>query len=533
MELSGRRALALLSLLAVASGARAIQARGWDSVVHYRSPCEATAVAERAGPPLSPRALLVLVDGLRLDASRTLPSLERLRARGADLAARVGTPSLSRPGRATIATGARVGVHGVTTNFHEGVLPFDNLFRGAARAGASVAVGGSAIWSELFGAEIRRGGGAVLGISLPEPPGSFRDMEARMEEKAREAIRFVLERRPGLGVVDLMMTDAAAHDFGARSEDYRRALSTADRLLAGIVAETDLAEATLVVTADHGHVDEGGHGGSEPEVLAVPLVLAGQGIRAGARGEARQEDVAPTLAFLLGLPLPGANQGRILDEALARAAGDAVALGAVRAQRQAFGRGCGTPIEPGAGDAPADIDAALARLAESRASRSRLERGPIFAVTFVLALGVLGLAAHAAGPRALLAGVAVYFAVFAALVAAFGVRLSLSGIRHEEHVNPYFLWLMAFALLAGLCAVAVASRLSPRPATGYAVAGAAVALLALPTAWAIWRNGLAMHAWGWDIGEAFLTVVRLSEIQALGVLALLVPLVSRLTRPRA
>jgi len=286
------------------------------------------------------------------------------------------------------------------------------------------------------------------------------------------------------------------------------------------------------VTADHGHVDEGGHGGAEPEVLSVPLVLAGRGIRRGARGEARQEDVAATLAFMLGLPLPGAGSGRILDEALLATARDPSALGAIQEQRQALGQSCGTPVEIGSGATPVDIDLALARIGEDRASRSRLERGPIFAVAFVLALAVLGLSAHAAGPRALLAGVAAYFVVFASLVAVFRVRLSLSGIRHEEHVSAYFLVLMAFALLAGVGATVLAARLSPRPATGYAVIAGVVAILALPVAWAIWRNGLTMHPWGFDLTTAFLTVVRLSEIQALGVSALLMPLLARLGRRR-
>jgi hypothetical protein len=533
VELSGGRTLTLVLLLAAAGGARALQSRAWDSVVHYRSPCLSNAEAGTAGPALTSRVLLVLVDGLRLDASRKVPALENLRARGADFVARAGTPSFSRPARATIATGARVAVHGVTTNFHEGALAFDNLFRVASRAGVSVAVGGSKIWSELHGDEIRRGGGAILDTSLPEPPGSFREMELRIEARARDAIRFVRERRAGLGVVDLVMTDAAAHDFGALSEDYRRALSTVDRLLAGIVAETDLAESTLVVTADHGHVDEGGHGGAEPEVLDVPLVLAGRGIRAGAIGQAHQEDVAPTLAFLLGLPLPGASAGRILDEALVSHADGTAARAAIQAQRQALGRSCGTPVEVGSVATPVDIGLALARTAEDRASRSRLERGPIFAVVLVLALAVLGAAGHAAGPRALLVGVCVYFAAFALLVAAFGVRLSLSGIRHEEQIGSYFLWLMAFASLAGLGAAALASRIAPRPATGYAVIAALIALLALPTAWAIWRNGLTMHPWGFDITTAFLVVVRLGEIQALGATALLMPLLARLARPRA
>ena len=37
---------------------------------------------------------------------------------------------------------------------------------------------------------------------------------------------------------------------------------------------------------------------------------------AGVHGAARQVDMAPTLAVLLGLPLPAANQGRPLLEAL-------------------------------------------------------------------------------------------------------------------------------------------------------------------------------------------------------------------------
>jgi hypothetical protein len=237
--------------------------------------------------------------------------------------------------------------------------------------------------------------------------------------------------------------------------------------------------------------------------------------------------VAPTLAFLLGLPLPGASEGRVLEEALLAPAQDRAA---VQAQRQALAQSCGTPVAVGSGTAPVDLDPALARIAEDRASRSRLERGPVFAVVFVLALAVLGLSAHAAGPRALLAGVAVYFVVFASLVALFRVRLSLSGIRHEDEVGVYFLRLLAFALLAALGASAVAVRLSRRPAAGYASIAGVVALLALPVAWAIWRNGLTMHPWGFDIATAFLAVVRLSEIQALGAAASLVPLLARLAR---
>ena len=74
-------------------------------------------------------------------------------------------------------------------------------------------------------------------------------------------------------------------------------------------AGIDLTRDTVIVTADHGHVSRGGHGGAEPEVSSVPLVLAGKGIVPGASARnAQLVDVAPTVAALLGVPAPGQDR---------------------------------------------------------------------------------------------------------------------------------------------------------------------------------------------------------------------------------
>jgi hypothetical protein len=85
----------------------------------------------------------------------------------------------------------------------------------------------------------------------------------------------------------------------------------------------------LVVTAVEGfdfgkdyelfvHDYRGGHGGLRDDQLRVPYVLAGPGIRPGARIEAaRAEDVGRTLFQLLGVPLPEAD-GQLLAAALLR-----------------------------------------------------------------------------------------------------------------------------------------------------------------------------------------------------------------------
>jgi hypothetical protein len=131
-----------------------------------------------------------------------------------------------------------------------------------------------------------------------------------------------------------------------------RGLPPGDSAAEGRRGLIDLARDTVIVTADHGHVRPGGHGGREAEVSNVPLVLAGSGIIAGATArDARLIDVAPTVAALLGVPAPGCAEGRALvellrlspDEAARRAAADASRSQAVLATAAAARAEVATP----------------------------------------------------------------------------------------------------------------------------------------------------------------------------------------------
>src|SRR5688572_9193696 len=99
----------------------------------YETPFAYSSAGEPPARALSPRVVIVLVDGLGLDASRGLPSLDALRARGADFTCAIGLPSLSLPGRAVILTGAWQEVHGQMTNYNPRPLNADHLFRLARR----------------------------------------------------------------------------------------------------------------------------------------------------------------------------------------------------------------------------------------------------------------------------------------------------------------------------------------------------------------------------------------------------------------
>ncbi len=225
---------------------------------------------------------LVLVDGMDLETSRSLPTYQALRACGADVETRALFPSFTLPGKTTMLTGASPFDHGLLANASAGTCAVPSIEEVAGRAGyrtASLSV---------------RGGLEGLDLAPPREP----------------YFRFVYVREP----------DATGHRRGAASEEYRAAALGADAVVAALAAHLDLGRETLIVATDHGHLPRGGHGGHEEVVLRIPLVLAGAGIRPGSTIDASAgsdlRDVAPTAAVLLGLPAPPGSTGRPLVEVL-------------------------------------------------------------------------------------------------------------------------------------------------------------------------------------------------------------------------
>jgi predicted AlkP superfamily pyrophosphatase or phosphodiesterase len=75
------------------------------------------------------------------------------------------------------------------------------------------------------------------------------------------------------------------------------------RLLGAVRCRPAGEDWTVVVVTDHGHLDEGGHGGREPEVVTAWAAAAGPGIRPGALPLiTRQEQVAPLVLDAAGWP---------------------------------------------------------------------------------------------------------------------------------------------------------------------------------------------------------------------------------------
>ncbi len=277
------------------------------------------------GPRLARHVVLVIIDGLGLVHSHELPFLDHLRQLGAATSASSHYPSWSRPNYVSILTGVPPSASGIRTNYHPTSIVLDTIMDRARAGGLRVGVvSDRAMLPPLFLRSLADPGRPietariVRGDRLEAPPGfAWPIDDARFTHD--DFGRVLRELTADDLVIALTgVVDAEGHAHGGASPEYRAAAVGADRVLAEALGGVDLARDAILITADHGHSDVGGHGGLEPEVLTVPLIAAGAGIVPGSVArDAHLIDIAPTIAALLGIAAPGHGLGRALTELLA------------------------------------------------------------------------------------------------------------------------------------------------------------------------------------------------------------------------
>lgn len=514
-------------LVTIGVGARRLASVTWAGFIGYESPFALEAGAPPpATPALTRRVVMVLIDGLGAAPSRSLPFLNELRGRGADFNCRIGLPSLSLPGRAVIATGAWQEVHGQITNRNARRLEVDHLFAAARRRGLRTALAAGGKTQSMFAPHVL----AKVTYSDIEETEPFEAYARVLDHQVAESLRLI-EGRAELTSLELYIVDEAGHGWGGASSEYERAARAADDAVRRIAAAMDLGAETLLVTADHGHVAWGGHGGDEPPVMTVPLVLAGAGVRGGVRGECRQVDVASTVAALLGTAVPASSQGRPLVDALALdAAGRTAVLSAAVAQRERFHAvyaervralvgnvEAAVPVPTGGreGGGPyllaARLDALDAAGEAVRAEAAALDARRRAAYALLLALapfavvgtlrvaGLLGARETRAAAFSALLGVAAYHA----LLPVFGLGYSMTLVNKDEWTEAFFRTDMILGVTGAALAVLLAAVWALRGRAASLLASAALAwatalvycgVLLVKIAVVYWREG-ALLVW--------------------------------------
>ena len=225
-----------------------------------------TDAAPTAAPSARRRLLLIGIDGLRLDVleQTQTPHLDRVLVDGCLTSSLIpaGTPTVSGPMWSSILTGVWAPDHGVMDNEHPPAERAPDVLSRLLDADPDAQVFAAAGWHPLIAAA---GCGPVidparvdcfathLGTSGDVQVTDYVTERLDADDKALRA-----------AFVYLGEIDEVGHRVGVGTE-YVDELHHVDacigRILDSLERRTDAHEWTVLVTTDHGHVDEGGHGG--------------------------------------------------------------------------------------------------------------------------------------------------------------------------------------------------------------------------------------------------------------------------------
>ena len=269
----------------------------WVSYRDYRSPYVADIPSGLARTPLSARVVTILIRGLRLSTSQQMPTLNALREKGASFIIQNEPPTFRLPVWTTLISGASTEIHGVTTNQAGRLSNSSSIFREVQLSGGSVAVIGSQSLGDTLGAEVQR-------FEVVENP----DITQRDDDAVRIGLDVLRDSQNPAALICIELT-AIEDSLDAHLSDSDAAISATDARIRTIQEKLDLATTTLIIMSDRGLTLPGSDGGGEPVTAITPFIMSGAGIAVHSQGLLQSIDIAPTLAALMGVPIPAHSQG--------------------------------------------------------------------------------------------------------------------------------------------------------------------------------------------------------------------------------
>ncbi len=261
------------------------------------------------------RVLIITLDGARPDALAIAdtPVFDTLWQQGAyTWEAQTVEPSVTLPTHCSLFYGATPTEHGVMSNEWPDpyARPVPSLLEVCHDHGMSTA----AVY-----------GWPPLQSLIPAEAVDFTDFTheyvSDVLATGEGAVEIIRSNGPAAMFLYLAQPDTDGHGSGWMSDEYIRAIELCDRAtgmaLDAIATNGHLEQTVVAVVADHGG-HEHRHGTDMPEDMTIPWILSGPGVCRGVElaGPVVIHDTAPTVAKVLGLPIPEQWSGRVVEEAL-------------------------------------------------------------------------------------------------------------------------------------------------------------------------------------------------------------------------
>uniref|UniRef100_A0A0X3P1B0 GPI ethanolamine phosphate transferase 1 n=1 Tax=Schistocephalus solidus TaxID=70667 RepID=A0A0X3P1B0_SCHSO len=291
------------------------------------------------GPPLSKIAVVIVLDGLGQRAwDYTMANRSSLltnitRTYGISGVVKANVPTESRPRHTAILAGFEENIANIKTGWSRSVQPFESVFNNVE---VSWAFGSESV-PLYFAANIRRMSHTIS----PSDAEVFQDF-------VRSADRILRELSPQrnsandsthgkIVFFNFASIDLADHIEGYSTPDYLKAVVQADNFVYAVyhffqqrLSKELMNAMTFIVTADHGVLKYGGHGGDSVNEIYVPIFIWGGGIVrekslpimrrldsiSGYQILLNQVDICPLIASILGIKIPSNSMGSLPVELL-------------------------------------------------------------------------------------------------------------------------------------------------------------------------------------------------------------------------
>lgn len=266
-----------------------------------------------------PHILFVGIDGVRYDTLLELntPALDRVAAQGFlhDLQVNAAGPTISGPSWSTMVSGVLPPTHRIFDNdlTDHDLARYPDFITLATRAFPGLQTFAGADWEPLVsshsGGPIFAGGGFLSDRRRGKDAtaADWHDGDQQVTDLAVQHLAG-LESEPGsITFVYQHGVDTAGHREGV-GDRYREFIEASDRRLDQLLRVIDERPGRdhedwlIIVATDHGHLDEGGHGGDHPAERTAWIAARGPDVpNTEAPLILEQADVAGQVHLVLGL----------------------------------------------------------------------------------------------------------------------------------------------------------------------------------------------------------------------------------------
>uniref|UniRef100_A0A8V8TQT1 GPI ethanolamine phosphate transferase 3, catalytic subunit n=1 Tax=Homo sapiens TaxID=9606 RepID=A0A8V8TQT1_HUMAN len=278
------------------------------------------------------RVVLVLIDALRFDFAQpqhshvpreppvSLPFLGKLSSLQRILEiqphharlyrSQVDPPTTTMQRLKALTTGSLPTFIDAGSNFASHAIVEDNLIKQLTSAGRRVVFMGDDTWKDLFPGAFSK--------AFFFPSFNVRDLDT-VDNGILEHLYPTMDSGEwDVLIAHFLGVDHCGHKHGPHHPEMAKKLSQMDQVIQGLVERLE-NDTLLVVAGDHGMTTNGDHGGdSELEVSAALFLYSPTAVFPSTPPEEPevipQVSLVPTLALLLGLPIPFGNIGEVMAE---------------------------------------------------------------------------------------------------------------------------------------------------------------------------------------------------------------------------